>query len=44
LRIQFEKHERQRLQLVRRKCAQGATPLQDEQGGKVQEAAKSLSE
>src|ERR1700693_996950 len=41
--IQLEKHERQCLQLLRRKCAQGATALQDEQRSEVQEAGKSLN-
>ena len=38
--IQFEKDKRQPLQLFRRKCAHGATALQDEQRSEVQEAGK----
>ncbi len=41
--IQLDKHERQRLQLFRRKCAPGATALQDDQRSEVKEAGQSLN-
>src|ERR1700722_7553466 len=40
--IQFKKHERQRLQLFQRKCADGATALQDEQWSEIQQTRDSL--
>src|SRR5260221_14349389 len=39
--MQFEKHERQRLQLLHVKCAQGLSVSQDDQGGEKKEAVKS---
>src|SRR5712691_11907451 len=39
--MQFEKHERQRLQLLHVKCAQGLSASQDDQGGEKKEAVKS---
>src|SRR5260221_11741546 len=41
--MQFEKHERLRLQLPHVKCAQGLSVSQDDQGGEKKEAVNSCN-